>query len=364
MFSIKKTINLADSAIKKRFPKDHTKYYSALGIVSKQTNQHTFISTINRTAGKTSFHILNNLLMYENQKKQYVFILRNVSEMSEMHHQFNDIATIYGYSGTFKTIKIVKDTIYGIMYEEEIIAYIVSIKKPDPVKKYSGIFKNVTIMCMDEYQTIDGKYAKNESSNMDSLYRSIARGGGKQVREDLYLFLLGNPYTLMNPYLIATQIYKLYDKNKHYVWNEKTIAEFKIMEESSKELIESSFTGTFNDSSIDAFNAGIEFLVPANSNVRKIPRKTRYNFTLQIGQKLYGVRSDDNIIHISSSIDPNGKILCISDFGRSESAYFLSKNDLEYRYLKMAYKFNKLYFDKLETKHDIYRLLAIDIMPM
>lgn len=330
-------------------------------MVRKATGQRTFISTLTRTAGKTSFHILNNMILYKHFKKQYCIIVRNIAELESYSEVYRDICEIYDFKEELSTRVVVKDALYSIIYNDNIIAFICTLKKTTLLKKYSSVFRDVNCILMDEYQPEDNIFIKGEVSKMDSIITTISRGRAKQVRNDVYLFLLGNPYTLMNPYLISLGIHKKYKKGINYIKDEKYIAEFRINEHAVKELSASTLATTFGDGK---YKTGLEFMIDDNIYIQKIPKNAVYLFTLSFSGSKFGVRDNNNILHISEKYDPSSKrIVSITEYGRTSLDRIISTRDLEYKLIRECYRVGKLRFDSLKTKNIIYDMFGIDITP-
>lgn len=361
MLKIADVCKMTHELIQKRFPDTSTNYYSAYYMVQKASRQRTFISTLTRTAGKTSFHILNNMLLYKHFNKQYCIIVRNIAELESYSEVYRDICDIYGFREELSTKIVVKDALYSIIYNNNIIAYICTLKKTTLLKKYSSVFRDVNCILMDEYQPEDNTFIKDEVSKMDSIITTISRGRSMQVRNDVYLFLLGNPYTLMNPYLISLGIHKKYKKGVNYIKDEKYIAEFKINENAVKELTASTLATTFGDGK---YKTGLEFMIDDYIYIQKIPKNSTYLFTLSFSGNKFGVRDNNSILHISEKYDPScKKIVSVTEYGRSSLDRIISTMDVEYKLIKECYKLGRLRFDTLKTKNIIYDMFGIDITP-
>lgn len=362
MLKIAEVCKMTHELIQRKFPDTSTNYYSAYYMVRKATNQKTFISTLTRTAGKTSFHILNNLVLYKHfSGKQYCILVRNVSELESYSEIYQDMCDIYGFNGNLEMKSIVKDALHSIIYDDNIIAFVCTLKKTTMLKKYSSVFRDVCCILMDEYQPEDNVFLKDEVSRLDSIITTISRGRSEQVRNDVYLFLLGNPYTLMNPYLISLGVHKRYKKGINYIKDDKYIAEFRINEHAAEKLSESTLATTFGDCK---YKIGLEFVIEDNIYIQKIPKNSTYLFTLSFSGTKFGVRDNNNILHISEKYDPScRKIVSITEYGRSYYDRIISSVDTEYKLIKECYRIGKLRFDTLKTKNIIYDMFGIDITP-
>ena len=76
----------------------------------------------------------------------------------------------------------------------------------EATKRKSTSYPFITTMILEEFMNLEDKYIKSKSNAelevelLISLYSTIARGNGKQVRDDVKVFLISNNFYINNPY--------------------------------------------------------------------------------------------------------------------------------------------------------------------
>lgn len=320
-----------------------------------------YISTNNRTSGKTSYLCLLNYIYSRETGRKFCYFVRNSGELGNYGEVFSDIISIYDLEGIIVTKPMVKDTIYQIMINGKTIALVLAMKKYVSIKKYSPIFSEVDVIALEEYQPEDGRYLKNEVDIFRSLYRSVARGGGERAR-NVYIYMNGNPVTLMNPYLLEFDISHKYSYGNVYIKSPRCVAEFRINEEAAADIKNSGATELFSNGL--SYDMGKDFLINDKTYLSKCHGKADYLFTLIYGNKRYGIRRFklNGEIHISKKSDPSfKKILAFKENDREQNVDLLERYDFSWNYLRTAYKLGLLRFGDLEAKSVIYKLLGIDL---
>lgn len=318
-----------------------------------------FISTANKTAGKTTFISLLSKKIYDMYGYKSMFICREGSEIDAYENTFADVIDLYHWD-EIKTKNIITHKLVSLTEKEE-FAYVAALKKASDLKKYSPLFKDVGIIILDEYQKEGGKYLNAEVDLLRILYRAVARGGGKMVR-NVFILMTGNPVTLMNPYLINFNISKNYSYGKRYIKSRRAVAEFVINIEARKQMEESAASELF-DAGLK-YDCGVEFLFNDKLYLEKCVGKAVYLFTLIYDNKKYGVRKylKNNIVHVGKKPDPScQKILAFKANDRGHNVDLLEKRDFTWNIMREAYRLGKLRFDDLEAKQIIFDIMGIDL---
>lgn len=363
MFSdIKDIANHTSCLIAEKYGVNHPYYDGSILINKGSKNTLLYVSTTNRTAGKTSFYLLLCAELSRLLDRKTVFIVRKVADLKDFAHIYDDVASIYYENVQCVTKTVVKDTISSVKLGEYDIGYVVCLKKYVDIKKFSPIFSKVDLMILDEYQTEDGVYIRQEIEAFQSIYRSIARGGGKQIR-DVMLLLYGNPVTLMNPYLLEFEIAPKYKKGVDYLIDKLWVAEFKV-NQSAAEKIRNHPSSMLFGAVQTAYDCGEDFLIDDSVYMEKCSGKSDYIATICYGGKFFGIRRyiKTNNIHIGTKHDPScKKILVFRENDRKQNYELIEKYDYTWRYIREAYKTGTLRFDTLEGKRIIFKLIGVDI---
>ena len=163
-------------------------YYNPKKILSiKDLDNETpsiYIITTNRSAGKTTSFLKKSLEDYKENKSQVVLMYRYKYELKASADIYKDVLTLYPDLGVeMKCVPHADGLYYELFLDNESFGYAVSLANPDALKKYSPIFSKVKQIIFDEFQTETGKYLPKEIKKFQSLYLTIARGGGKQSRK-------------------------------------------------------------------------------------------------------------------------------------------------------------------------------------
>lgn len=361
---IKEICDIVDNEIKKLGKE--AEFYSASTLLNKKDKKGKqpilFISTNNRSAGKTSYACMFSYYMKKEFGYETVFLSRKVAELKSYHEIFSDVAQTYHWKETFTTKQKVKDTIYEIKIDNETLGYTLCLKKDNDIKKYSPIFSHVELCILDEYQEEDGKFIKNEPTKLQSILRSIGRGGGNQVR-DIITILFGNPVTLLNPYLIKFNIDKSYSKEKEYIIEKRLVAEFLIQETAADQMEKSALTELFDDKH-SKYSCGKTFLIASEPFIEKCDRKSKYLFTIIYDSTLLGVRQSlkDGSIHVGKQIDKSCKIiLAFRALDMEQNIQMLANRDFTWNKIRMSFNNGKLKFQDTECKYIMFDLMGIDM---
>lgn len=353
---------VVDRKTKERFPERD--FFSSTRTFDMKTktgkDPSCYIHTINRTAGKTTHYLMLSLEMYMRYGYQTMFLVRSVDEAEGYSNTFEDVLNIYYPDTEISEYVKLKRCAHALSIENNDFAYCVPIKKADTIKKFSPLFTKVGMILLEEYQPLDGKFVRNEVSLVNSIIRSVARGGGEQVRNDCVLILLGNPITLMNPYLISFGINKLYCTGRKYVFTNSCVAEFSINKESSDKILESGFSDLFSTNAEN--DAGLDFLIRNDDYIEKTPGKARYLCTLIMGKQCYGVRIASNgIVHVGRKYDETcNTVFAFVENDRIGNARIIENRDFTFSFIRDAYKRGKLRVDSDTTKMFLFEILGID----
>ncbi len=331
-------------------------------------NPSIFVSTTNRSAGKTTYFIDMMAEKAVEDNKEFVLFFRSKDELPACSLIVESVTEMTGRKYEIKAGKKIGDNMVHTIYiNGELKGYGIYLGHYVKLKKYSPLFSRVEYTLMDEYQPEDGKFLKNEVTAYMSLIYSISRGNGKQFRY-VKNILAGNLITLMNPYLIKSKLYKhiyIRENETNYFKTKGWVAEVGYNKDASQALKDSSFADAFENEGYIKNNLEASYLFDASRFIGKIKsRKQRYIVTLRYNGCDYGVRADESSgnIYISSKHDPNCKTVII--FKESEH----TENTIHFEFcteiimhLTDCYYNARMYFDSLETKNTMFEILSLSI---
>ena len=293
------------------------KFYDGTKLLNlKDINKETpeiFISTSNRSAGKTTFFgkkLVNDFL--KNGKK-FILMYRYAYELNDVCDKFfSEIQRLFFPTLIMGQESREKDTFVELFLkditkgDEDKVAcgYALALNKADNIKKCSHLLADAEVILFDEFQSESGQYAGNEVQKFHSIHTSIARGGGQQVRY-LPVIMISNFVSLLNPYYTAMHISERLQLNTNYLRGDGWVLEQGFNETASTAQKESAFNRAFGDSDYNKFSSEKFYLNDNNAFVKKMEGDSRYMFTLKYEGNWYGVRyySKQRIVYISKSAD-------------------------------------------------------------
>lgn len=333
----------------------------------------------NRSAGKTtSLHryFLKNAL-FENE--QFVVLFRRKQDLPkssiqfsgalELFKEFKDVCSIVDKPTAGKCVReyiatVQKEVDGQIEISQIKIGYAVSLFDADDVKKYSALFSKVKRGCMDEFQIESGKYLKDELTKFQSVYNSIARGGGEQSR-NVEMFLLSNDISMINPYYIYYGIPKRLKPDTKKLRGNGWVLIREHNADAEIALKTNTVNRSFENSAYQEYSSGDKQLVSVTSFIERLSGKSKYLFTVCYDKKKYGFRlsTENGYLHVSTKCDPTSIInYVLRDVDIKEGYFLLRKNSDIWKNLKKYYDKNSIRFENEECKNLIFDILGIDIL--
>lgn len=321
----------------------------------------------NRTSGKTTAAIMESLNIFKDRNKQTIFLYRTKAELRASHYLYEDVIELYpDYNiERVETKPLVSELIYGVYAyidgEAFLIAFSVWIKKPDKIKKFSPMFKDVELGIFDEFLVEDEKeYLENEVLKIQSICISIGRGGGKQSRP-FYLYLIANRTNLCNPYFVHFGILEKIQKNTKFIRGNGIIVEFSFNESAQKALSDNALVNalTGNDDTYINYASGAgELYVSGADVIKKLHGKNRYYATFFIDGKGFSVREfyEDDACYISDKIDEScGNVYFFNSKGKNLTNVY---NKAFLLYLHKMYKNGILFYNSADTRARVLTIVG------
>ena len=181
-----------------------SKYYSLDKILSY--NQKINIISGDRFGGKTTavqMYAMHRAITTK-CKSQFCVFVRYKDDIKELcPTYFNNTLLFYkDYELRFQADKFfLKKKSWS---EERVVGYAFALNRA--TKKKSTSYPFIDTILFEEFLNIEGNYiTRNGHPNLEvelfiSLYETIARGNGKQIRENVRAFLISNAYYVNNQY--------------------------------------------------------------------------------------------------------------------------------------------------------------------
>lgn len=287
-------------------------YYSLNKILLKKdlNNEEPELLIIcgNRTAGKT-FAVKKYLLdEFLKTGKQFMILVRYIYELDGTLKSFmSDL--ISEYPEKYKSIEYEEEgerrglyRVIKINHEEA--GFIVYLNSAEAIKKCSTRFYDVENMMLDEFQTNSHVYLDNEIEKFMNIHTSIARGHGKHIRF-VKTFLVGNLYSIINPYFCALGIHKRLSKETKFLRGEGYVMELTFNANAAKDAELSSFNRAFKNTKYYTHLTSSEYLIDNRAFIEKVNLAgAHYECTLIYKNMFYGVWSLQDIIFCSRKYDP------------------------------------------------------------
>jgi hypothetical protein len=323
-----------------------------------------YLINTNRSAGKTFSFLKKSLEDFKKKGSQVALLYRHSYELNSCADIYSDVLRLNPDLGSnMVSSSHAKGLFYELVLDDKPFGYALSLNNPDALKKYSPLFAEVENMIFDEYQTETGKYLSKEIDKFQSLYLTVARGGGKQSRH-VNVYLLGNNVTLMNPYYIQFGIHKRLKNDTKFMRGIGWVAEFGFNESASREIQSNSFFQAFKDEGYMAYSTENVYLSDSSIFVGKISGRSKYLFTILHESTYYGVREyyDKGIMYISKQPDTSCKtIITFKASDHNQNTMMLSHYSYLWKNIKEAYQKGWLRFDDIKTKNDIFDILGVDL---
>ena len=271
-----------------------------------------FISTSNRSAGKTTYFGKKLVSDFLKDGKKFVLLYRYAYEIAGVADKFfSDIRGLFFPNFIMSAEAREKDTFTELFIEEvgtedskRPCGYAIALNKADNIKKCSHLLSDAEVILFDEFQTESGQYATNEVQKLQSIHTSLARGSGKQVKY-LPIIMISNFVSLLNPYYTALHISERLQADTNYLRGNGWVLEQGFNDSASKAQKESAFNRAFGDTAYNKFSAEKFYLNDNKSFVKKMTGRNTYIMTLKYDGEYFGFRfyTDSRILYISTSAD-------------------------------------------------------------
>lgn len=343
-------------------------YYNPQRILSKKDldgdEPTIYLITSNRSAGKTTAFLKKALSDFKKRGSKLVLIYRYTYELGSSPTIFKGVMKLYPkYGESMTAVSQAKGLFYELLLDGESFGYAVALSNPDSLKKYSPIFAEVDHMLFDEFQSEKGKYLPKEVEKLQSIYVSIARGGGEQAR-DVKLYMLGNMVTIMNPYFIAFDIHKRLKADTNFLRGNGWVAEFGFNESASRAIKEKGFFKAFATDNYMTYSTEKVYLYDADIFIDKPSGRAKYICTIRHDNVEYGVREyfDEGIIYVSHKPDTSCKqVIAFKASDHNQNTIMLNHYSYLWKNVRDAFNNGYLRFDDMKAKSAIFDILGVDL---
>ena len=306
-----------------------TKYYDGTKLLSmKDINGLTpeiFITTTNRSAGKTTY--FNRLLVnrYKKQGKKFILLYRFNYELVNCADKFfKEIGKLFFKGDEMTDIRRANGIYTELFLNEKSCGYCISLNYADQLKKFSHLLADADCILFDEFQSETNHYCSNEIRKLISIHTSIARGNGEQVRR-VPLYMLSNKVSLINPYFLSLGISdRLHDDTK-YLKGKGFVMEQTYIESAAELQLASGFNKAFANEDYIAYAAQNVYLNDSNAFIDKPQGKSVYIATLKDGGHEYSIRFYNKVglYYIDKCVDNDYKVKLSFDASSHDASYIM-----------------------------------------
>lgn len=237
----------------------------------------------------------------------------------------------------------------------EVMGYSVALTKPAVVRGAS--FHNVTTIWFDEFISIgtpDDIYRPNEFNDFLNICDTIIR-----TRSNVKIYMLGNPYSLVNPYFNEFNIdLKIGERLTVY---KDIIIDFFDAKDFASARTETAFGRIIQGTAYGTFSLDNQSLVDSDAFIHARTRTSDFLFNLEYRNKGVSVFYDSltDLYYCSDMINQEykGKIVfeerLIDDVNKYASHF---KDDRRLFMIKMAFDLGKIYYDSQKIKSAMFKM--------
>lgn len=305
-----------------------------------------------RGVGK-SFNLKVYLLnRYKKKHKQFIYLRRYDTELQKSLKKdefFEDIRCD-------KSLK--DDKMYAkgdrLYINDELCGYAIPLSKASIYK--SVPFPNVDIIMFDEF-LIDNatyRYLPDEPEKLLDFIETVGR------LRNIKVFLLGNSISLINPYFDYFNISLPYNTDIKTFKNGLILINY-IKNEVYREVKrESNFGKLIDGTKYGSYAIDNQFLKDNNNFIKKKTPKAKFFFNLILNGHTYGVWMDYNSsdMFISKHYNSNHPVSITFNYqDHSENTIMLKSRSVFFQNLVKHYETSCLYFETLQIKSDVTRLI-------
>lgn len=258
-------------------------------------NPELFISTTNRTGGKTTYFnrmVVNRFLKSE---RKFALLYRFNYELDDVADKFfKDIKGLFFQDYTMSSKRRASGIFHELFLqkgEDEPVScgYAISLNSADQLKRYSHLFSDVECILFDEFQSETNHYCADEIRKFLSIHTSIARGQGEQVRY-VPVYMLGNQVSIINPYYNELGISSRLNKETNFLRGDGYVLENGFIESASRSQKESGVNRAFSKNSYVAYASENVYLNDNLAFIEKPEGAMRYLATIRYNGVDYAVK--------------------------------------------------------------------------
>lgn len=309
-----------------------------------------------RTIGKTvTFTACKMLLDFIKYGKQTVFMYRTADEIKTTADFLTDARELFFPK---MRVEITCDRLFGYVFiydddgNKHLFGFNTCLKYDEKYKKFSGVFKHVYNIMMDEFLLLNkSNYLKNEWLSIRSIFDTIDRGSN---RCKFYGF--SNMASIVNPIFNGLNLYPVlgeeYTFNKECVIHTPNARKYPLI-----------LNDTNDQSAYGKFARGEKFILDNDINIGKFNTHNKSwlpLYTLHLNGKYIGVfqHQINNLIYIKRLKKPLTRRSVYTD-DPDYTVYGYNLAHMNRVYFMRLLSQNKIFFDTHLTKSNFHNFLNL-----
>lgn len=323
-----------------------------------------FISTSNRSAGKTTYFGRMVVNRFKKQGKKFCLLYRYNYELSGCSEQFfKDIGNLFFKGDEMIEIRRANGIYVELFLNKKSCGYCISLNYADQIKKKSHLLSDVDSILFDEFQSENNNYCDNEVSKLMSIHTSLARGGGEQVRY-LPVYMISNAVSIINPYYLSLGIADRLKTDTNYLRGDGFVVEQGFYQNVAEQQKASGFNRAFKDESYLKYAAQNVYLNDNLNLIEKMQGVSDYIVTIKNNGKFYAVRkfNDTGLFYVDNRADETYPDKIVPNASEQDAGYMLlGRSSVLMAGLRMAFEKGYIRFRNQECKSVFFNMMRYNM---
>ena len=323
-----------------------------------------FISTSNRSAGKTTYFGRMVVNRFKKQGKKFCLLYRFNYELNGCAEQFfKDIGGLFFQGDVMTEVKRANGIFVELFLNKKSCGYCISLNFADQIKKKSHLLSDVDSILFDEFQSENNHYCDDEVKKFMSIHTSLARGGGEQVRY-LPVYMISNAVSIINPYYLSLGIADRLRTDTNYLRGDGFVLEQGFYQNVAEAQKASGFNRAFKNESYLKYAAQNVYLNDNLNLIEKMTGISDYIVTIKKNDKFYGVRrfSDTGLFYIDNRADETYPDKIVPNAVEQEQGYMLlGRSNILMSSMRLAFERGYVRFRNQECKAVFFDLMKYNM---
>ena len=323
-----------------------------------------FISTSNRSAGKTTYYGRMVVNRFKKQGKKFCLLYRYNYELSGCSEQFfKDIGNLFFKGDEMTEVRRANGIYVELFLNKKSCGYCISLNFADQIKKKSHLLSDVDSILFDEFQSENNHYCDNEVSKLMSIHTSLARGGGEQVRY-LPVYMISNAVSIINPYYLSLGIADRLKTDTNYLRGDGFVVEQGFYQNVAEQQKASGFNRAFKGESYLKYAAQNVYLNDNLNLIEKMQGVSDYIVTIKNNGKFYAVRkfNDTGLFYVDNRADETYPDKIVPNASEQDAGYMLlGRSSVLMAGLRMAFEKGYVRFRNQECKSVFFNMMKYNM---